>query len=65
VIKRFVEILHDENLESEVVLSGSFCMERCGECMNWTFEEEQISSATVEEAEETLRQKLTDVLKRP
>jgi hypothetical protein len=33
-------------------------MERCGETTNWKFDEEQISSAGVAEAEEALRARL-------
>jgi NADH:ubiquinone oxidoreductase subunit E len=64
VLKRFEEIIKAENLREEVALLGSFCMEQCGESMNWKFNDEDISSATVEEAEETLRSKLMEVTKR-
>ena len=63
VLKRFAEIIRDENLENEVALVGSFCMERCGESMNWKFDDEEISSTSVEEAEETLRSKLAEAEK--
>jgi len=62
VLKRFAEIIKAENLGDEVVLLGSFCMERCGECMNWKFNDEDFSSRSVEEAEERLRSKLAEVL---
>jgi len=61
VLKRFAEIIKTENLEDEVVLLGSFCLERCGECMNWKFNDEDFSSRTAEEAEEMLRRKLAEV----
>ena len=64
VLKRFAEIIKAENLDNEVALLGSFCMEHCGECMNWKFNDEDISSTTVEEAEKTLRSKLTEVTKK-
>jgi len=64
LLKRFMEIVKVENLENQVALLGSFCMERCGESMNWKFNEEDVSSTTVEEAEETLRSKLGEVIKR-
>ena len=63
VLKRFAEIIQAENLENEVALVGSFCMERCGESMNWKFDDEEISSTSVEEAEETLRSKLAEAEK--
>jgi NADH:ubiquinone oxidoreductase subunit E len=59
VLKRFAEILKAENLKDEVLLIGSFCMERCGEHMNWKFDDEGISSPTVEHAEQMLRSRLS------
>ncbi len=68
VLKRFAEIIKQEGLENqvdldEVALVGSFCMERCGECMNWKFDDEEISSESIELAEETLRQRLSEVIR--
>ena len=68
VLKRFAEIIKQEGLEKEVdldevALVGSFCMERCGECMNWKFDDEDISSESLELAEETLRQRLSEVIR--
>lgn len=62
VIKRFAEIIKAERLENEVVLAGSFCLERCGEHMNWRFDDEDISSVSVEQAEQTLQEKLQEVI---
>ena len=59
VLNRFAEIIEEQNLDDDVALVGSFCMERCGECMNWKFDDEDISSANVEEAEAALRSRLT------
>ena len=64
VLKRFEEIIKTESLDSEVALVGSFCMERCGEWMNWRFNDEDISSDSVEEAEKTLRSKLLEAGKK-
>jgi NADH:ubiquinone oxidoreductase subunit E len=63
VLKRFAEIIKGQNLENEVALVGSFCMERCGESMSWKFNDEDISSESVEEAEQTLRAKLAEALR--
>ena len=63
VLKRFAEIIKAEKLEDEVALVGSFCMERCEESMNWKFNDEDISSGSVEEAEQTLREKLAGEIK--
>jgi len=64
VLKRFAEIIESEHLGDQVALIGSFCMERCGERMNWRFNDEDVSSGTVQEAEETLRTKLAEAIKR-
>lgn len=58
VLKRFAEIIRAEGLEEEVVLLGSFCMERCGETTNWRFGEEDVASPGLAEAEEALRVRL-------
>jgi NADH:ubiquinone oxidoreductase subunit E len=53
VIERFQELAREHGLEGKVELRGSFCMERCGEGLNWQIDEEPVSSASVEEAVET------------
>lgn len=58
VLKRFAEVLKAERLEDDVALVGSFCLERCSEGVNWKFNDENICSATVDDAEATLRVKL-------
>ena len=63
VLKRFAKIIKEENREKDVVLLGSFCRERCGEGTNWQFDDEEISSSSVEEAEQTLRARLSEVEK--
>jgi NADH-quinone oxidoreductase subunit G len=55
VLKRFAELIKAEGLQDKVELLGSFCMERCGEGMNWRIEDEDMSSGTVEEAVEAFR----------
>ena len=63
VLKRFAEIIEAEDLGDEVVLVGSFCMERCGEGMNWKFNDEEFTSTNVEQAEQTLRARLEGLQK--
>ena len=63
VLKRFAEIIKTKQLQEKVELLGSFCMERCGESMNWKFNDEEITSLNVEEAEATLRKRLSETLK--
>jgi hypothetical protein len=59
MLKRFAEIIREQGLEDEVTLSGSFCMEHCGEGMNWKFgEDEVITSESFSAAEAELRRRL-------
>jgi NADH:ubiquinone oxidoreductase subunit E len=53
VIDRFNELLKTHGLTNRIELKGSFCMERCGEGLNWQIDEEPLTSASVEEAVET------------
>jgi NADH:ubiquinone oxidoreductase subunit E len=53
VIERFSELTKAHGLGGQIELKGSFCMERCGEGLNWQIGEEPITSASVEEAVET------------
>ena len=53
VIERFSELTRAHGLAGRVELKGSFCMERCGEGLNWQIGEEPITSGSVEEAVET------------
>ena len=50
VIMRFNELLKGQNLEDKVELKGSFCMERCGEGINWQINEEPLTSSNVDDA---------------
>ena len=63
MLTRFAELIKADGLEDEVALVGSFCMERCGEGMNWKFNDEDITSGSVDEAEETLRSKLAETVR--
>jgi NADH:ubiquinone oxidoreductase subunit E len=53
VIERFSELVKTHGLADRIELKGSFCMERCGEGLNWQIGEEPITSGSVEEAVET------------
>ncbi|UCF99358.1 MAG: (2Fe-2S) ferredoxin domain-containing protein [Spirochaetaceae bacterium] len=50
IIVRFNELLKEHGLEDKIELQGSFCMERCGEGLNWQIDEEPVTSNSVEEA---------------
>ena len=58
IIVRFNELLKEHGLENKIELQGSFCMERCGEGLNWQIDEEPITSSSVEEAIETFTEKV-------
>jgi len=58
VIERFNELLEKHGLQDKVGLKGSFCMERCGEGVNWQIDEEPFTSASVEEAVRVFREKI-------
>ena len=64
VLGRFAEIVKVEGLGDRVALVGSFCMERCGEGVNWKIDDEEIASATVEEAEATFRGRVVDAARK-
>lgn len=63
MIGRFNDFLTRERLEDRVELKGTFCMERCGEGINWKIDEETFSSSSVEEAVEVLRRKIQGLLR--
>lgn len=63
MIARFNDFLTKQGLENEVELVGSFCMERCGEGINWKIDDEIISSPDVEQGAETFQKKVMNILK--
>jgi len=62
MIARFSNFLTEEGLEDKVELKGSFCMELCGEGINWQINDEILSSSSVEEGIEMFRTKLLGLL---
>jgi NADH:ubiquinone oxidoreductase subunit E len=58
----FNDFLAKESLEDKVELKGSFCMERCGEGINWQINDEILSSSSVEEGAETFRNRVLELL---
>ena len=63
MISRFNEFLSKEGLQDKVELKGSFCMEQCGEGINWKINDEILSSTSVEEGAEVFRKKVIEALK--
>ncbi len=58
VIMRFDELIKKHGLEKKVELKGSFCMERCGEGVNWQIDEEPYTSSNVEDAVSTFTERV-------
>jgi len=58
IIVRFNELLKEHGLEERIELQGSFCMERCGEGLNWQIDEQPVTSSSVEEAIQTFTEKV-------
>ncbi|UCC21537.1 MAG: (2Fe-2S) ferredoxin domain-containing protein [Planctomycetota bacterium] len=63
LIARFNEFLSKKGLEDKVELKGSFCMEHCGEGINWKINDEILTSSDVEGGVKMLGKKLRLALK--
>ena len=63
VIMRFNEMLKEKALEDKVELKGSFCMERCGEGINWQIDDEPLTSANEDDAVRSFDEKIISLLK--
>ena len=63
VIMHFDELLKENNLEGKVELKGSFCMERCGEGVNWQIDDEPLTSLDVEDAVKTFKNRVIERVK--
>ena len=64
MIARFNDFLNKEGLQDEVELKGSFCMERCGEGINWEIDGEVSSSPGVDEGAKMFREKILEALEK-
>ncbi|UCE99744.1 MAG: (2Fe-2S) ferredoxin domain-containing protein [Planctomycetota bacterium] len=63
LIARFNDFLTQEAIEDKVELKGSFCMERCGEGINWKIDDEVVSSPSVEKGVKMFQRKIRQALK--
>ncbi len=63
LIRRFSKLIAENGLQEKVTLEGSFCMERCGEGMNWRIDDEDVTSAGIEEAVEAFRLRVLEPLR--
>jgi NADH:ubiquinone oxidoreductase subunit E len=64
MISSFNDFLTKEHLTDKVELKGTFCMERCGDGINWMIGDEIYSSTSVEDGAETFRRRILDLLKK-
>ena len=62
MIARFNEFLTREGLQDQVELKGSFCMERCGEGINWEIDGEVSSSPSVDEGTKIFQERILKAL---
>lgn len=60
VITSFDGLIKQHGLHDRVDLKGSFCMERCGEGLNWQIDDQQLTSASVEEAVRIFRERVIE-----
>ena len=63
MIARFNDFLTEEGLGDRVELKGSFCMEHCGEGINWQINDEIFSSSSVEDGAEMFQKKVFGLLR--
>jgi len=59
-IGRFNNLLKENGLGDQVELKGAFCMERCGEGINWQIGDEPLTSTSVEEAVKTFTDRVVN-----
>ena len=64
MINHFNDFLSKKGLEDKVELKGSFCMERCGEGINWKFGDEILSSSSAEDGAKIFRKKVLNAIKK-
>lgn len=62
VISRFQELLKQHNIQDRVELKGSFCMERCGDGVNWQIDDKPFTSSTPTEAVATFSKRVLEPL---
>ena len=58
LLEQFNALLKEHNLHEQIELKGSFCMERCGEGVNWQIDDELFTSSNVEDAVAIFKEKI-------
>ena len=64
MINLFNDFLTKKELEDTVELKGSFCMERCGEGINWMIGDEMLSSPSAAAGAQMFRKKVLEALRK-
>lgn len=64
VITRFKDLLKEHHLDDKVELKGSFCMDRCGEGVNWQIDAEPFTTPSVEEAVKVFKERIIEPARR-
>jgi hypothetical protein len=62
MIARFNDFLNKKGIQHKVELKGAFCIERCGEGINWKINDEIITSPSVEEGTKMFRKRVLKTL---
>ena len=63
MIASFNDLLIKKGLQNKIELKGAFCMERCGEGINWKFNDEIITSPSVEDGTKMFRKRVLKALR--
>jgi len=63
MIARFNDFITKKGLQDKLELKGAFCMERCGEGINWKFNDEIITSSSVEDGTKMFRKRVLKALR--
>ena len=62
MIASFNDLLIKKGLQNKIEFKGAFCMERCGEGINWKINDEIITSPSVEEGTKMFRKRVLKAL---
>jgi len=60
----FNDFLTKEHLQDKVELKGAFCMDRCGEGINWKINEEIMTSSSAEDGAKMFQKRVLEELNR-
>ena len=63
MIASFNDFLIKKGLQNKIELKGAFCIERCGEGINWKINDEIITSPSVEDGTKMFRKRVLKALR--